>query len=39
MDRRGEQLEHTFLDEKRVMLRYRLPLGKAVQVYIRLTLG
>lgn len=28
MDRRGAQLEHTFLDESRVMMRYRMPLGK-----------
>ena len=28
MDRRGAQLEHTFLDESRVMMRYRLPLGE-----------
>lgn len=28
MDRRGTQLEHTFLDESRVMMRYRIPLGE-----------
>ena len=28
MDRRGEQLEQTFLDDSRVILRYRLPLGE-----------
>ena len=28
IDRRGAQLEHTFLDESRVMLRYRMPLGE-----------
>ena len=28
IDRRGVQLEHTFLDEARVMMRWRLPLGE-----------
>ena len=28
MDRRGEQLEQNFLDDSRVILRYRLPLGE-----------
>ena len=28
MDRRGTQLEHTFLDDTRVMMRYRMPLGE-----------
>jgi small GTP-binding protein len=28
VDRRGAQLEHAYLDDTRVMLRYRLPLGE-----------
>ena len=28
VDRRGAQLEHAYLDDARVMLRYRLPLGE-----------
>ena len=32
MDRRGAQLEHTFLDDTRVMMRYRLPLGRSPRI-------